>query len=490
MAQPPGGSRVTPTDDGFVTTLKHWRHVRGVSQAALADAITYTASYVSKVESRNARPSPEFADEADRALDAGGALLRAHALMPSTGRRHHQPAAQNGALVVLHDEATLRYDGRSYHPTQRRLLRNDGTEPVTQYLVRISVDKHPGDPERSALLYRERPLTWDGLGLWARHGAGPMRWDPKEDRDAVKEAWLRFESADGRRFPLYPGEEAWIEYGYTVSDEQWGHWYQRAVRHPTRHMAVKLEFPAALLPSVWGMETAPTADAQPLPTAIGQRSDGELVTFSWSTDDPPLQARYRLEWSFAAPPQVSSDLLPSETMAAIGVVQEGAPILSQPARTWDLPAEAEECRRVVAELHSAMERVRGAHAFSGGMGIAAPQIGISRAVALVRTPEGEVLTLINPRVIDESEETVEAYEGCLSFFDVRGKAVRPAGLHVEQQDVDGTVRLVSYDGAVAGLVGHEVDHLYGQLYRERMPAGVEPIPVAEYRRGGRAASPR
>jgi peptide deformylase len=471
---------VTALDDAFVTTLKHWRHVRGMSQASLADETTYTASYVSKVESRVARPSAEFADEADRALGAGGALLRAHALVPSTGRRQHQPAATSGALVVLHDEATLTYDGTSYHPTQRRLLRNDGTEPVTRYLVRISVDRYPGDPERSKLLYRERPLTWETLDLWARHNAGPMSLDVKDDWDAVKEVWLRFESPDGRRFPLYPGQEAWIEYGYTVSDEQWGHWYQRAVRHPTRHMAVRLEFPAALLPSVWGMETAPTADAQPLPTAIAQETDGDTVTFSWSTDDPPLQARYRLEWSFAAPPQ-TTDALPSQTMAAIGVVQEGDPILAEVARPFDLPAEAEDCRRVIAELASAMERVRGAHAFSGGMGIAAPQIGISRAVALVRTPEGEVLTLINPKVIGESEETVEAYEGCLSFFDVRGKAVRPAGLHVEQQDVDGTVRLVSYDGAVAGLVGHEVDHLYGRLYRERMRPGVEPIPVAEYR---------
>jgi peptide deformylase len=74
---------------------------------------------------------------------------------------------------------------------------------------------------------------------------------------------------------------------------------------------------------------------------------------------------------------------------------------------------------VIAQLASAMERVEKAHTFGKGMGIAAPQIGIGRAVALVRTPDGETITLINPRVIEEAPGD-EQYEGCLSFFDVRG----------------------------------------------------------------------
>lgn len=47
----------------------------------------------------------------------------------------------------------------------RRLLRNTGEEPVTRYLIRISVDRYPGDPERSNAHYRAHPLTWDELNL-------------------------------------------------------------------------------------------------------------------------------------------------------------------------------------------------------------------------------------------------------------------------------------------------------------------------------------
>lgn len=172
-------------------------------------------------------------------------------------------------------------------------------------------------------------------------------------------------------------------------------------------------------------------------------------------------------------------------MAALGIVQEGEPILRQVARPFDLPAEAEDARRVIAELSSAMARVETAHVFGKGMGIAAPQIGISRAAALVRTPGRETITLVNPRVIEEMPGD-EQYEGCLSFFDVRGLVPRPLALHVEHQDLDGQRRITIFERGTARLVAHEVDHLNGILYTDRMPAGRQPIPVSEYRQGGRS----
>lgn len=80
----------------------------------------------------------------------------------------------------------------------------------------------------------------------------------------------------------------------------------------------------------------------------------------------------------------------------------------------------------------------------------------------------------------ESATTDEHYEGCLSFFDVRGMVPRPTVIEVEHQDVDGRTLISEFDGAEARLVGHEVDHLFGVLYRSRMRPGVEPIPVAQY----------
>lgn len=171
-------------------------------------------------------------------------------------------------------------------------------------------------------------------------------------------------------------------------------------------------------------------------------------------------------------------------MRALGIVQEGDPILRQVAQPFDLPAEAEDARRVIAQLQLALERVAQVHNFSKGLGLAAPQIGISRAAAIVRPPGGSPITLLNPTVIEESLQTDEQYEGCLSFFDVRGLALRPLSLHVEHQDVDGQRRITVYEREVARLVAHEIDHLHGHLYCDRMRTGTEPIPVSEYRGTG------
>ena len=117
-----------------------------------------------------------------------------------------------------------------------------------------------------------------------------------------------------------------------------------------------------------------------------------------------------------------------------------------PTRPFDLPAEAEDVRRVVTELHSAIQRISEVHTFGKGMGIAAPQIGIDRSAALVKLPNGDMITLLNPRIIDQTDDTDEQYEGCLSFFDVRGMVPRPLAIHVEHQDVDGQIHLTQFDG--------------------------------------------
>lgn len=311
-----------------------------------------------------------------------------------------------------------------------------------------------------------------------------MAWRVQHDRDAFKEVWLLFENENGR-FPLYPGESTTIEYGYSVGADKWGRWFQRAVRLPTRHLSVDLDFPTELDPTVWGTETTMTAAALPLRTAVQRaQSDGRSM-FSWSTDEPPLHARYRLEWNFRADKAQEeaarrAPRTPSQTMAAIGIVQDGAPQLRNVARLFDLPREAEDARRIVAQLKSTLDRVAAVHTFSKGMGLAAPQIGIDRAVAIVCSPEGRTITLLNPRVIDESTEADEQYEGCLSFFDVRGAVPRSLIVHVEHQDTDGRRHITAFDHGLARLVAHEVDHLNGRLYTYRMRDDTAPIPVSEY----------
>ncbi|WP_405084492.1 peptide deformylase [Microbispora sp. NBC_01389] len=483
----------------LIAELRHWREVAGVSQKALAKLVGYTPSYISKIESGSLIPSREFVESADEHLRTGNALLRRWKALRDAGAENrgerHQgsisgddpQAAPGNSLIVEHEKAELAFRDGMFKTCIRRHLQNAGNEPVTQYLIRIAVDRYPGDPERSNRLYREFPLTWEEIGLSAVCQGEPMTWRAKHDRDAFKEVWLLFENGD-ERFPLYPGQSTWIEYVYTVSADKWGPWWTRAIRLPTKRLSMTLDFPAEMQPSVWGIETSMTAEASPFKTPINRANSSDRVIFSWSADSPPLHARYRIEWKFkneiAREVDAMKTLAPSERMQSLGIAQEGETVLYEVSRRFDLPTEAEDARRVVSQLVSTMERVAQAHTFAKGMGVAAPQIGISRAVAVVRTPDGETITLINPRIIDESTEMDEQYEGCLSFFDVRGMVPRPVCIEVEHQDVDGNTHITMFDGPISRLVNHEIDHLFGQLYRAKMRPGVEPIPVSQYKGTG------
>jgi transcriptional regulator with XRE-family HTH domain len=239
----------------FSAGLTRWRERRGLSKKHLAAQMGFSASYLSHVEASRMNASEQFARRAEEALDAGGEL--AAAWRRDNGSASGTGMPFPGGLVVEDDHAELSYDGAFFRASQRRLLRNAGPEPVTRYLMRISVDRYPGQPERSNALYRARPLTWDEVGLTASCDGEPMTWEVKADRDAFKEAWLCFENHRGR-FPLYPGQSATISYSYTVDDGRWGPWFQRAVRLPTRRLSVDLMFPAALDPVVWGTETSRT----------------------------------------------------------------------------------------------------------------------------------------------------------------------------------------------------------------------------------------
>ncbi|MEF3117533.1 peptide deformylase [Streptomyces chrestomyceticus] len=181
------------------------------------------------------------------------------------------------------------------------------------------------------------------------------------------------------------------------------------------------------------------------------------------------------------------DVRPSQRMRDLGVVQHGAGILAEPARALTLPAEHDEAERITDELFAAMERIGQAHPFAKGMGIAAPQIGIGRAAAVVQPPgDAPALILLNPRITDRSDDVDEQYEGCLSFFDVRGLVPRPLKITVETTALTGEIMTTMYERGLARLIHHEIDHLDGLLYTARMRTEVDPIPVEEYRQTGRA----
>lgn len=109
-----------------------------------------------------------------------------------------------------------------------------------------------------------------------------------------------------------------------------------------------------------------------------------------------------------------------------------------------------------------------------GVGLAAPQVGVSRRIAVVNpdpyNPD-TLLTLINPRILDCGDDTECIEEGCLSVPGVRGKVERPIEIEVEYQDTGGTTHCIRVEGLVSRIIQHELDHLDGVLFTDRLSFG-------------------
>jgi peptide deformylase len=495
--------------DQFVTALAQWRVERGMTKKQLAARMGFDPSYVSHVEGRRHKPTEDFARRAEAVLGAGGAIWQRFQeydeLRHSRNNGPHrdppvpvQWLPPGTGLIVEREVAELAYTDGAYRCTVQRWLYNAGVEPVTRYLAKISVDRYPHDPAGSNRHHRENPLSFDEMNVQAFAGEGvaaePMQWRVKLDRDASKEVWLMFANDRGQ-FPLYPGERTTIEYAYTVGEEKWGQWFQRAVRLPTRSLTVRLKLPESFEPQVWGVEASLAAEV-PVRTPLERRTEGGRAIFEWSTDAPLLNARYRLEWRYrgadapvyeeTGPPEPA---LPraSHRMRGIGIIQRGSDLLRQRARHFQLPREGAAARNAITRLLTSLGRLEDLHEFSKGVGLAAPQIGVPVAAAVVRPPERdtEPVVLLNPRVVGESPECDEQYEGCLSFFDYRGLVPRPLRIDVEHARFDGTRVVTTFDRALARLISHEIDHLEGRLYVDRMEADAKLVPVAQYQQTGR-----
>lgn len=110
-----------------------------------------------------------------------------------------------------------------------------------------------------------------------------------------------------------------------------------------------------------------------------------------------------------------------------------------------------------------------------GVGLAAPQIGVLERVALViigtdseaDDVEPLIIPLINP-VILESGEAVRGYDGCLSIPGLQGYTDRPAFLRVRSLDMEGREVEYHFEGFDARVAAHEIDHLDGILYFDRL----------------------
>lgn len=118
------------------------------------------------------------------------------------------------------------------------------------------------------------------------------------------------------------------------------------------------------------------------------------------------------------------------------------------------------------KLHTLLDDMRETLIQSGGVGLAAPQVGILRRVVLVDTEE-EILELINPTLVQTDGEQVGA-EGCLSVPGKYGLVKRPYYAKVRAQDRDGNWYEAEGEELIARCFCHELDHLDGIIYTEVM----------------------
>jgi peptide deformylase len=141
----------------------------------------------------------------------------------------------------------------------------------------------------------------------------------------------------------------------------------------------------------------------------------------------------------------------------------GDPLLRD--RAAEVADVTDDLRRLIADMFDTMYAEE-------GVGLAAPQIGVGARIIVVdaRDAESEPFALINPRIIASSEDVDRAEEGCLSIPGLKEIVERAVAVRVEGLDMDGRRVELEAEGFLARVLQHEVDHLDGILFIDRVSA--------------------
>ncbi len=162
------------------------------------------------------------------------------------------------------------------------------------------------------------------------------------------------------------------------------------------------------------------------------------------------------------------------------IVQIGEPVLRRRARSLSREEIAlPETQQLILWMHETMRD-------APGVGLAAPQIGLPLQLAVIEdrpeyikdiAPERlaerqrqavPFQVLINPRIVEQSSEQVEFFEGCLSLAGFSALVKRSREVAVEYWDERGEPRRIEAEGWYARILQHEIDHLFGRIYIDRM----------------------
>jgi len=145
-------------------------------------------------------------------------------------------------------------------------------------------------------------------------------------------------------------------------------------------------------------------------------------------------------------------------MAVLKLQKYGSPILREKAMS--VSKVDDDVRELVENMIETMYA-------EGGVGLAAPQVGVSKKIIIIDTEEKGVIVLINPVIIKREGETKEE-EGCLSVPGVYSTVRRSSTITVEALDLDENKIRITQEGFLAIALQHEIDHLEGYLFIDRL----------------------
>lgn len=153
-------------------------------------------------------------------------------------------------------------------------------------------------------------------------------------------------------------------------------------------------------------------------------------------------------------------------MAIRNIRENGDEVLRKKCRAVETIDE--KIKQLVQDMIETMHK-------NNGVGLAAPQVGILKRIAVIDIEdENGVIVLVNPQIIKEKGEQ-EVEEGCLSFPNQYAKIIRPAEVTVKFLNLDGKEKTIKAKELLAQAISHEVDHLDGILFMDKIIPGTVEI---------------
>jgi peptide deformylase len=156
-------------------------------------------------------------------------------------------------------------------------------------------------------------------------------------------------------------------------------------------------------------------------------------------------------------------------MSILKIARMGHPVLRQRARKVEAAEiKAPAFQKLVDDMIETMREY-------DGIGLAAPQVHEGLRLALIGIEDGRgegrkirVLPVVNPEITPIGKDTEEDWEGCLSLPKLRGRVVRPSQIQIRALDRRGNKMELDLQGYPARVAQHEIDHLDGVLFIDRM----------------------